>query len=64
MKNELHSGVRSKMHSIVDELWGAEAGHQVNVTFAGPHDRGELGQDLRDAISVPERRPAVHRRGH
>lgn len=52
------------MDAIVIKVWVREAGQEVHAVATTRHDLGEPGHDFRKAVSVPERRLAVHRRRH
>ena len=64
MQNELEAGVGSEMDAIGFKLWSGKARHQQNVRRTLAEDFGELGQDFRKPISIPQGRSSVHRRSH
>ena len=51
------------MNPVGIELRGAETGEQPQPgRFGGGQHRGELGEDLRKTVSIPDRIGPVHRR--
>ena len=62
MKNKLKSRVSGEMNAIILKNWSREAWHQKNCIRAARKDFGELRQDLREAVSVPQGLGPVHRR--
>ena len=60
MKHELHAGIGRQMNTIRFEAWCGEAWHQENAGGPILHDVGELLQDLRQALVVPDWGGPIH----
>ena len=61
MQHELQAGISSEMNTVILQGRGGKAGQHQNVLGAAGEDLGELGQDLRQVVAVPEGTEAVHR---